>query len=405
MAGEDTNTDEGADESIETGGEASGSDGAASESPKSLGDAISEALEPTLPRTEEGGGDEGAGDEGADEEGGEDEDSGEEAADEGDQERNPDGTFKAVDKSKTGEGAGKAGDGKTGADGKPLVDKNAAKTDVVNDPIPEDVKGRTRERMQGLIDTVKQKDEIIQNQDTVMAAVRGTGASPEEFAAMISYMGWVHSEDPKQLTQARNMLMAELEGVCLKLGEPAPGIDFIGKYPDLKAKLDAGQIDAETAQEIAITRTKQKAQQDAEARRTTNTEATRQRATQERNSAIADLDQLGATLSENDPDFDEKMKLMPDLKTLGEKNPPSKWRSAFTAAYKAAGTLLANRRAKAQGSGGSGQQQRTNNGGQPQNKGQPLRGNQSPSGSTGSNRQPKNLFDAISQAVDEADGR
>lgn len=355
----------------------------------SLLDSINEALAPTLPTPA------------ADADPAEDDDEG--AADETDEGKGEAGT--TVDKNgrkhgadgkllpadgaaKTADGAGKAPAGKPvvpvlGADGKPVV---SAKADPVNDPIPDEVKGRTRERMQSLITSVKEKDAHIAVQNELFDSIQGTGATPDEFGAMLGYMRWVHSDKPEDLKQAKELLLSELRGVSLRMGEAAPGIDFLADFPDLQAKVTNGQITAEDAQELAVNRARAKDATDRAAAAAATT-ATTNAATQERNTAIAELDALGKTLLETDPEFAVKHEILaPVLASLGQLAPP-KWKAAFTAAYKAITPAQIARfkmvavpavaPAAARPAGGP----------------QPLRGNKQPSGGQG--KQPANLQEAI----------
>jgi len=354
-----------------------GAEGGGEAAEPSLLDAVSAALEPTTPvvpsddtsaaEENEDGADELDPNEEPEEEG---------EAGEGDKPRGADGKFiEAGDKGKVGKGGEKAGEG----DGKPDGKKQP---DVVNDPIPEDVKGRTRERMQGLIDTVKSKDEIIANQHTIIEAVKATGATPDDFSGMIRYMGWYYSDDPAQLTKARDLLQQQLEEVSIKLGQPAAGTDFISRYADIKEQLEAGQITPEAALELSMSRAardRTKARTDA-----ANQQAEAETAAKtERETAISDLDQLGKTLQQTDPDYARKHAVLkPILNSLGML-PPKQWKAAFMKAYKAVKLEPVQTQ--------QGTQQNTP-------KGQPLRANKSPS--AGQNRQPTSLFDAISSAVD-----
>lgn len=294
----------------------------------SMLDAINEALAPTVPKVETPEGDET------------DEDDEAEGEEEGDETRarGKDGKFlpKAGDAPKLGP------DGKPlpveppklGPDGKPLPAEPAKKADPVNDPIPEDVKGRTRERMTSLITAVKEKDEMISVQNQLFDSIKSTGATPEEFGAMVGYMRWVHSDKPEDLKQARELLMHELRAVSLKLGEAAPGVDFVAEHADLQTAVDNGQMTVEAAQEMALHRSRVKTQTERQTAERT-AEQTTQAATAERNGAIADLDALGKTLNATDPDFATKHEILqPVLASLGML-PPSKWKAAFTGAYKA----------------------------------------------------------------------
>jgi hypothetical protein len=362
----------------------------------SLLDSINAALEPTLPKAEETN-DEGTTDE-DESELGEGEAGDEDEAGEGAAARNADGTFKSAadGKGKAGEGAGKtpAGDGKLGADGKPVpvlgLDGKplAVKADPVNDPIPEDVKGRTRERMTSLIAAVKEKDEHIAVQNQLFDSIQSTGATPEEFGAMLGYMRWVHSDKPEDLKQARTLLLSELEGLSLKLGEAAPGVDFLSKYPDLQEKVNNGQITVDDANEMALHRQRTKVQTDQTTQQRTQQE-TAQAATTERNAAIKELNELGSALSGSDPDYARKHEMLkPMIDVLGTM-PPKQWKTAFMNAYKAL-------KLPAAGAGGAAPVA----GGNKPPGNQPLRGNKVPSGSSA--RAPTSMLDAVSAAIDAA---
>lgn len=363
----------------------------------SLLDSINEALAPTLPETPVVD-DEGADDEELEGEGDEDEtDEDGTTVDARGRKHGPDGKLlPADDKAKAGEGAGKdakAGEPKLGPDGKPLAEPK--KVDPVNDPIPDEVKGRTRERMQSLIATVKEKDEHIALQNQLVDAITDTGATQEEFGAMLGYMRWVHSDKPEDLRQARDLLLSELEGLSLKLGEAAPGIDFLAKFPDLQEKVNNGQITVDDAQEIALHRQrtavdtqKRTAQQTQEQNATAATEA--------RNAGIAELNELGKTLNATDPDFAVKHEILkPILSSLGQL-PPSKWKAAFTSAYKA---ITPQQVMRFQATGNAAPAPGAKPGQKPAGN-QPLRGNKVPTG--GQDRQATSLLDAVSAAVDAA---
>lgn len=361
-------------------------------------DAINAALEPpkapvvTPPAddTNKDGADEELETEGGED--GTDEDPADAAGD--DQPRGADGKFKSPTdgKGKAGEGAGKDEAGKLGADGKPLVDDKGAakKPDHVNDPIPKELSERTQERMQSLVSMVKEKDEIISQQHQLFAQIESTGATPQEFGAMVGYMAWVHSNDPKQLTQARDLLMSELRGVSLKLGEAAPGIDFLSDYPDLKTMVDNGQITTDVAQELAIKRTREKTERDASVAKSSATAAT-QAAETAQNDAIKELNALGAQLMQDDPDYARKHDILKPIISSFGILPPKQWKAAFMRAYNAIPAANPNAGGGSGGSAGAG-------GAAGAGRGTPLRGNKTPAGE--GQKQPTSLFDAVNAALD-----
>ncbi len=348
----------------------------------SLLDSINEALAPTLPETptEET---ETEIEEEEDEDEPEVDEEGEVVEDET-RARGADGKFlKAGDKPKPIE---PAVDDKL----KPVVEP-AKKADAVNDPIPDEVKGRTRERMTSLISTVKSQGEMIATQNQLFDAIQSTGASPDEFGAMLGYIRWTKSDKPEDLKQAQALLQSELEGISLRLGRAAPGVDFLAKFPDLQAKVDNGQITTEDAQEIALHRQRTNVNTARTTQQQTQ-EATAQAATQARNAGIAELNTLGTTLNSTDPEYATKHEILsPILASLGQL-PPASWKNAFMQAYKAI-TPAQVARFKATGEAAPVVQKKGAGN-------QPLRANKSPSG--GQQRGPTSLLDAISSAVDEA---
>lgn len=340
-------------------------------------DAITTALEPILPKVEEpvaAPDDAEVPDEELEADDDESED--DEGADGADRARGPDGKFLPK-----GDKTPVKDEPKLGADGKPIakVDEKAAvkkDADPVNDPIPEELKGRTRERITSLVGLVKDKDALIEQQNQVFDTIKNTGATPEEFGAMIAYMRWTHTDDPAQLTQARDMLQRELRAVSLKLGTPTAGVDFLADHPELMTAVNNGQITMEHAQELAIQRTRVKQTADAAAARTSEASTT-QAATAERNGAIAELNTLGKELSKSDPHYDHKyQQLKPLLESLGML-PPKQWKAAFQRAYAQipAPTVAAVTPPA------------------PKPGDRPLRANKSPSG--GSAAKPSNMMEAM----------
>lgn len=300
--------------------------------------------------------------------------------------RNADGTFKtdeqiAADKLATG----------TAAPEDEAAKKAKAEKDAVEAEIPATAAPKTKERMQTLIDLVKDKDSQIGQHQAFVNQIAATGATPQEFNTMMSYMSAVHSDNPEHLRLAQKLLMSELEGISLKLGEAAPGIDFLAKYPDLQAQVARGEIRREAAQELALTRTRvaaAQAEKDGARQRT----ATETAAKAERDAAQAELTTLGDDLFKRDgAEYQRKYAILePALEALGMLH-PSKWKAAFLAAYNKipapAPTLPNPSAGKAPTAAAPAAP-----------KGQPLRTNKTPGGESSAG--PKSLLEAITRAVD-----
>lgn len=303
----------------------------------------------------------------------------EEAADK-DRPRNADGTFKTAEEIAAAKAAAPPEDEAT--------KKAKAEKDAIEAEIPPGSAPKTKERMQTLIDLVKDKDSQIAQHQAFVDQIAATGASPPEFTTMMSYLTAVHSDNPEHLKLARNLLLSELEGISLKLGEAAPGVDFLAKYPDLQAQVERGEIRREAAQELAMNRTRaasDKAQRDAATVRNNETAA----ATAERSAAQEELTTLGNELyARHGAEYTRRYAILePALEALGML-PPKQWKAAFLRAYNAIP-------AAAQAAPSA--KPTLPPGGAAPAKGAPLRANKTPSGE--SKAGPKSLAEAIDAAI------
>jgi len=272
-----------------------------------------------------------------------------------------------------------------GADGKPAAEKPATPAkaaDHLNDPIDPRWKEATRERFQALTTMVRERDAEIAQGRELFTAIESTGMSPEELGTILSYSRLVHSDNIDDRRTAFKFLQGELRGLALQLGETTAGVDIVDEHPDLKEQLEAGQITEAVAREVALSRERAKVE-------TAN--ATRQRETAAeadaaRTQAVADMDELGATLADLDPQYEAKAKLLiPKLQPVLSKMHPTQWVAHFRKEYRtfklpAATVAPANADPAAP------------------TKGQPLRPNKQPSGQGA--QQPTSALEAMNAALD-----
>lgn len=255
--------------------------------------------------------------------------------------RNADGTFKTeTAEEKTERERLEAIAKETPEEKKTREDAEAAaakKVDHVNDPIDASVKGRTAERMKFLIDTVKEQANLVEQHNALFDAVRGTGATPDEFAAMIQYMKAVRSTDAATLEKAYTLIQSELRGIAIKLGKPLPEVNLL-RDPDNKDLVDEirdGKITNQRAHEIALHRETLKRQQTI-----TKSTADTERATAEQTRVLTEgraaLTKLGDELQAKDGPAIYGAKydiLVPMLKPLFERLDPREWVGVFTHHY------------------------------------------------------------------------
>jgi hypothetical protein len=159
-------------------------------------------------------------------------------------------------------------DGKTAeakADEKPVTEpaKKPAEpkaVDALNDPIPQGVATRTKERIETLIGFVKERDQQLAQANELFTSIESTGVTPDNFATMLGYLRVVNNETatPQELEQALALIQSEARGLALRLGKPVAGVDFLAEHDDLRTAVENGTMTEQLAHELAIARTKAK---------------------------------------------------------------------------------------------------------------------------------------------------
>lgn len=270
-------------------------------------------------------------------------------AESGGRERDPK-TGKFVAKKPDGEGTDPAAAAaKTGA--QPGAPKPGAKPaakpaagakppDHVNDPIPEDVKGKTRERMQGLITAAKtlttERDTLKHERDELLETIQATGAEPETFWRHTEVLRLMLSADANDQRNAVKHLRGAADKIAAQLGDPVPGHDPL-KDPankDLADEVEAGDLSRERALELAQARSRTA----AEGRRTTETEQQRQAREQHEqavDAARVELNTLGAELKKANPAMyaAKSAALLDVVKEMVQHTPPDRWAAAYRKLY------------------------------------------------------------------------
>lgn len=221
-------------------------------------------------------------------------------------------------------------DDKAANDGK---DGKGKDPDHVNDPIDARLAPRTQERIRSLADEVKTLREVSTNNGAMIGAIMDTGASPQEFGAMVGYLAAVHSEDPAKLESAYQLLQSELQGLALRMGKPLAEVNWLEGHTDLIDAIRSGATTRELAIEIAMNRAGTKRTKElatAKAKQTETAQATEQDAT----TATAELDALGDELAAADPLYGAKFKLIvPKLNKEFAKLHPKQWKTRFLEEY------------------------------------------------------------------------
>jgi hypothetical protein len=242
-----------------------------------------------------------------------------------------------------------------------------AEPDHVNDAIPEWIKGKTRARMESLVGSVKsttaERDKYRSERDELIGAIRDTGADVDTVGRTFEVLRQMHSKSPEERRQASKWLRSAADKLAEEIGDVVPGTDVLSKYPDLKQRVEAGDITAELAAELAAGRNAKAA---GEARSLQDRQTTEQQ--QQHQAAVTAgataLNALEAQLKA-DPDYERKKAIiLPGLLAVRETVHPSKWAAMFRAQYEkvvlpkaANGALPAEPLRGRQPAGGGGERQ------------------------------------------------
>lgn len=218
------------------------------------------------------------------------------------------------------------------AEVKPAVDPNK-KPDHVNDPIPQELKAATQERIRSLASEVKDLRPIAETGRLLLTAMEDARMSPEELDHAIGYSKLIKSDNIEDKRKGYAILMNELKALAPMIGETLPGTDPVAAHADLVQEVKDGKLTPERAREIAVNRERQKAgaahreQSDARAQN----EAAFERA---RVSAVAELNTLGQQLASEDPHYQAKYDaIVPALKIAFQNVHPSRWKQVFLNTY------------------------------------------------------------------------
>jgi hypothetical protein len=242
-------------------------------------------------------------------------------------ERNPDGTFKKKEAVKEAD-----------VEKKEPLKKEPPKKDHVNDPIPENLKKDTSERIRSLIDTTKtvtaERDKLKTDYDYMIRGVEATGTTPAQYGETLSWLSLFNSHDPAQQAKALELVENVAERLATLLGKERTVGDPLKAHADLAEAVRTGKLTADYAKEIARTRNGQ------QFRTELTTNATREQeqqnaAKQELHTARLALSELEKTLMDSDPSYAAKKAiLVPALRPVFAVLSPSQWVPKFKEAYR-----------------------------------------------------------------------
>jgi hypothetical protein len=185
--------------------------------------------------------------------------------------------------------------------------------DILEDPIPKDLNQRTQTRMRSLIETVKELQPDAEIGRELMGHINQSMMTADEFNMALTFGRLKHSDNVEDNRKAYSILMQGLKELAPIIGETLPGVDLLEGHPDLAQQVKEGKLDPKIAAEAAAGRNRRKAEGLAATRAQENQQTANQRAQQQQQQAAAvkkELNELGADLSANDPQFEAKMRAM-----------------------------------------------------------------------------------------------
>lgn len=227
---------------------------------------------------------------------------------------------------------------------KPDAGAGGKKADHVNDPIPDEIKGRTRERIEGLVATAKDLNTKLEQQTAELESgrelfgmIEATGADAATFARHMDVLSLMCSDELADKQKAVELLRKAADTLGQQLGEPPPGKDPLEGHQDLIDEVEAGETKRERAIEIAKFRNQTAAaERHRTATETRNNEQTA--AEQQRAKVKTALNELSTELHKKDGKevYERKHKLLvPFIKRLNAALPPDKIVAAVREAYNA----------------------------------------------------------------------
>ena len=119
---------------------------------------------------------------------------------------------------------------------------------------------RGKDRIRQMLDERKQ---LREDQRSVLDLVSQVNVTPAEFAQTMEYNRLVASGDEKSMRLALDMLDAQRDMICKRLGVSAPGVDLLSDFPDLKTAVDEMDMTEERALELATHRRRENQVQEA----------------------------------------------------------------------------------------------------------------------------------------------
>ena len=259
---------------------------------------------------------------------------------------------------------------------KPEEAKTEAETQPENDEEPpEGISKKAQERFRNLTHRLKEKDSelasVRADLDGIRQVMRETGAKAEDFGMMFDYMRALNKGDMDYVGQ---ILAEQVRQYTLHTGKQLNAVDPLSQFPDIRQRVDAYQMDEQTALELARQRAFQQEQQ-RQAQENSQRQQSQAQLQQVKQNAMAQVDRMGSEWAKRDPDYKAKEDIiLKQIPVIARNFHPSQWPQQVEILYQ---TLSAMPMPK------------------PQAQPQPLRA----SGQTGGAKQPGSMLEALQSGL------
>lgn len=204
-----------------------------------------------------------------------------------------------------------------------------------------DLSPKAQNRFQELTQTLREKDTQLAEANKAIDFVRQTiGETPqaiENFKAFGAYQRAIETGD---IETAQKVLVGQLEQLAMLSGKASITVDPLAAFPDLRGKVDAFELDEQTALELARSRTVQQNQQ----RFVELQHQTQQQQLETQQARIAGQQAVGSLcehLAATDPDYLAKERvLLEQVAVIRDNYPPHMWATQLQLAYNVATQAL-----------------------------------------------------------------
>lgn len=198
-----------------------------------------------------------------------------------------------------------------------------------------EVTDKTRKTFDRLIGRLKERDteyESLNHQyEGLRQTLTSTGAEPEQLARLLEYPRMLSNGNYQEAMAA---LDRERENLARIMGTPVEGVDLLGDFPDLREKVEYGDLPEEAAIELANARRREQAQSQYVRSQQENAQRQQYAQQQEVQFARQQLNAVGEAMKNVDPQYSAKMaQLRPVIQQIAQNYPPAQWTAAFQDAY------------------------------------------------------------------------